>query len=262
MSVYAKDFVYNGTSLRSVNRDYILVSFDQSEDVAHQRRINSSELTNDNYITHYYGHVADTPLEFDITITKCEGKITKADAKELSDWLFETSEPKVMYLVPVDNTDEMYTGTDFIGSFTEMRYGENNETITFHFQNISGYAFSKLQSVEVDMRESYVVEIPVTGSTAGEVIYPVIRIAPVSSGELTITPIQSGVEFSIDVQTSNNIVINDRNLFYEDGTLCPFENLNNFNWPYLLNGNNMWILGGTASAIVTVETRFLVTTGY
>lgn len=261
MAIYGADFVYNGTSLKSIDEDYMLASFDQSENVAHQRRINSSEITNDNYIQHYYGHVADTPLEFDLTITRCQEEITQEDAKKLSDWLFATSEPKVMYLVPGADDNAMYRGTDFIGAFTEMRYAEGNTAVTFHFMNISGYAFSKLQSIEVDMREADTIEIPMNGSMAGEIIYPVVRIAPVSSGTLDII-MQGGDTFSVDIQNGNNFVINDRNLFYEDGSLCSFDNLNNFNWPYLLNGNNVWTLSGSGVAIVTVETRHLVTTGY
>lgn len=260
MSIFGSDFTFNGTSLKSIDADYFLVAFDvETETTAHQRTINQSSITNDGYIKHYYGHMADTALTVDLTITRCSNEpITKADATALSNWLFATSEPKVMYVTPVTGESAMYENVDFIGSFTSMTYEEGHSAITFHFENISGYAFTKEQT-NVIAAGTESVTIVNNGSKTGEVIYPVVTIEPATSGTITIT--MGGLTtFSVEGTAGVEFTIRDRSMYLSNGQFYSFENLNNFNWPYLLDGENVWTITGNAK--ITVKARYLVTTGY
>lgn len=260
MAIHGKEFIYNGTPLSSFSDDYILVSFEESDNTAHQRRINESAITNDNYIKHYYGHVAETPLEFDLTITRCQkDAMTRADAQTLSNWLFANSEPKELLIVPNPGENVMYEDVYFIGAFTEMRYEEMHSAITFHFVNISGYAFTKLYTYDIDTAVNSTFTIRNVGSRTGEIIYPEVTVIPAETGTLTIG--MNGIDnFSVDMTDQTPFTIRDRSMCLGSGLVYSFDNLHNFNWPYIKDGNNVWVFSGNAH--IQIKTRFLITTGF
>lgn len=258
--MYARDFNFDGTSLSSIDSDFIVVAFDVSDpDPSHQRTINQSDFTNENYVRHYYGHMANTALAFDITIARCsEDHISKADAKTLSDWLFTNSDPRVLYMTPRNGDHVMYENVDFIGSFTSMQFVGDYNAVAFHFENISGYAFTKPQTYTINTVSAPTYTITSGGSMAGETIYPTITVTPIASGTLTIN-MNNDRTFSVDMTRGTAFVIRDRSLYNLDGSLYSFDNLNNFNWPYLKDGDNVWVFTGQAQLEIT--TRYLVTTG-
>jgi hypothetical protein len=260
-NMYAQDFNYDGTSLSSINSDFIVVAFEVNDpDPAHQRTINQSGITNDNYVKHYYGHIADTALSFDITIARCsEDHISKSDAQTLSDWLFAHSDPRVLYLVPRNGDHVMYENTDFIGSFTSMQFNGDHNALTFHFENISGYAFTKPQTYTIaTLDNNGVYTITPNGSKTGEVVYPTILVRPNATGTLSIT-MRGTDQFLVDMTDGVNFYIRDCGLYREDGSLYSFDNLHSFNWPYLIDGENVWTFTGDATLEVTA--RYLITTG-
>lgn len=260
MAIYGSDFTYDGTSLSSIDDDYILVSFEENDsETMYKRTINQSNITNDNYIKYYYGHMADQPITLKLTISRCEDALTKQDAKVLTDWLFANSDPRVLFVTPRTGDFGVFENVDFIGAFTTMNYEANHNAISFTFENISGYAFTKPQTFTIDTGEESSLTITNSGSQAGEVIYPEISVEPNETGTLAIAV--GGVStFSVQMTEGEPFVIRDRNMYKPNGTLYSFENLNNFNWPYLNNGDNVWSFTGDAN--ITVTTRFLVTTGY
>lgn len=261
MSVFAGDFTYDGTALSSLSGGYMVVALDVGREAAHQRTINHSEITNDNYVQHYYGHVADTPLKLSVTITKSadDEQFTRTDANAIADWLFHYSEPKVLYFTPCESDNVMYEDTDFIGAFTAMEYMDGNDGVTLNFECISGYAFSKVQTTTVDTSVNDAVTITSGGNMAGEIVYPVVRVHPLASGVLTIA-MNGADEFQVEMDDGVDFYISDRNMFLTDGSLYSFENLVNFNWPYLKDGDNVWTFGGAAE--LTIEARYPITTGY
>ena len=260
MSVFAGDFNYNGTALSSLSGGYMVVALDVGREAAHQRTINHSEITNDNYVQHYYGHVADTPLKLTVTIVKSgEGNFTRDDANAIADWLFRYSEPKVLYFTPCNGDNVMYENTDFIGAFTSMEYMDGNEGVTLVFENIGGYAFSKVQTTTIDTTLTESKTIKSAGNMAGEIVYPVVRVHPLATGVLTIT--MGGTDqFKVEMDNGVDFYVSDRNMYTSGGSLYSFEHLVNFNWPYLKDGDNVWTFSGDAQ--ITVEARYPITTGY
>lgn len=263
MTIFGRDFTYDGVTLSSINDDYALVSIgtNDNDDVMYERAINSSNITDDNYIKHYYGHMADPVLEFDVTITRCsELPMTKADAKVLTDWLFAYSEPKVLSVEPRPGEFGAAEDIEFIGAFTSMHYEAGYSAITFHFENISAYAFTRIHTYNIDTGLSPLYTIENTGSKTGELIFPKITVNPQQSGALRIT-IGGLSTFSVVVTNGINFIIEDRNMYRPGGALYSFDNLNNFNWPYLTDGINVCTFGGARCNLI-IETRFLVTTGF
>lgn len=260
MNIYGQDLIYNGTALSSLDTDFLLASLgDDTSDAMYERSISGGAITNDNYIKHYYGHIADDVLEFDVTITRCSGRLTKADAKMLTDWFFAYSEPKVLEVVPRDGDFGVHENVEFIGAFVSMNYDGEHDMITFHFENISAYAFTKVQTYTIDTSETLSYTITNIGSKTGEIVYPKITVTPAESGVLRIT-MGGTTTFSVQMTDNTPFIIDDRNMYLQDGSLYSFDNINNFNWPYLKDGENVWTFSGNAA--LTVETRYLVTTGF
>ena len=104
MTVQAKDFMFNGVLLSSLNDDYKLVSFDTSpSDTSVNFMDNKVEMSDINYnspVVHFYNSTAKNTLEFDIMISKQSGEyLTQSDIYELSSWLTSPVSPKVLSFV-------------------------------------------------------------------------------------------------------------------------------------------------------------------
>lgn len=256
MAVSARDFTFNGKALSSFSTEYVLADFDETDSgVGVSRIFQQSNMTNDNSVVYFYDAVGSALLEFDISVCRLDGEdLTPANCKELSDWLMGEVVPRVCYFTGCDSESAVYDDTEFIGGFTTSNYTQIGTSrriaMTFHFTNISAFGFTP----------EYTFAVPATitnpGSKTGEPVYPVITITPTGTGTVTInnTDDTSVGAFSIGVQKGTKVIIDDRNLYEEDGDLYDFDNLNNFYWPALVDGTNHITVSGPAT--VTMKTRF------
>ena len=256
MAVCAQDFTFNNKALSSFTTEYALVDFDETDSSPGiTRAFQQSALTNDNSVVYFYDAIGSSLIEFDITICRMDGDdLTPEDSKELSDWLIGEVIPREAFFTSCDVDSAVYDNTYFIGGFTSSSYTQAGSArrfgMTFHFVNISPYGFTAEETFNVPG------VIPNTGSRTGEVVYPVITIVPSATGIVTInnTDDTSVDAFSINMTSGTTVIVNDRNLFKTNGDLYSFENLNNFNWPALLDGDNHIVTTGDAT--VTMTTRF------
>lgn len=256
MAVCAQDFTYNGKALSSFDTEYLLIDIDETEDSPGiSRAFQQSALTNDNSVVYFYDAIGSSLIEFDITICRKDGAdLTPANSKELSDWLMGEVIPREAFFTSCQGESAVYDDTYYIGGFTNSTYaqvGSNRRfAMTFHFTNISPFGFTA--------EETYVVPgtIVNSGSRTGEPIYPLITIVPSRTGTVTInnTDDPSVGAFSIEVHEGTTVIVNDRNLLTSGGLLYSFDNLNNFYWPALVDGENH--IEVTGDATVTMTTRF------
>lgn len=237
------------------------------------RTINHSSFSNDSYIQHYYGHVADQALNFDITIGHCErDRFTQDEVVALSGLFLDNSAPKTIRFIPEDADADpvyaMYYNVEYIGSFTSMSYTDVGLThkvgLTFHFENISAYAFSPEWSATAthysNNEEDTLLQMN-NPYGVGEIIYPQIEITPIEGGVLGIDCGQ-GDPFEVHMRYGSPFIIKDRSMYYKsNGNPYSFDNLENFNWPYLKDFYNGWVISGN-SAVVKVTSRWLVPLGY
>ena len=259
MAVFAKDFTFNNIALSSFSAEYCLVDFDDEDNsTALSRSFQQSSITNDNSVVYFYDAIGSALLEFDITICRKDDKdLTPANAKELSDWLMGEHIPRVAYFTSCDDEHAVYDDTDFIGGFTQSSYTQRGTTqkmgMTFHFQNISPYGFTK--EVSVTTSEG-TVTLENTGSRTGELIWPTITINPTAAGKVHINNLSdpSVGSFIINMKSDTPVIIEDRNVFTANGELYSFDNLDNFNWPALVDGENEILIYGAAT--VTITARF------
>lgn len=273
MTIQAKDFTFNDISLSSFDTGYLLVSFDNSASNSGvsiiNTSINHSELNYDSPIVSFYNRLPDDVLSFDISICRSDGQyLTKDNITELQDWLFAPKTPKVAYFTPYDNdTNAVYTDVDFIGMFSASSLEDigqvNKFGISFTFVNISPYAFTQPYTYNIDNTSGVsAVEFYSAGTHVGEIIYPKITISPSETGILRLFN-DYGIydePLSIKVTSGQTVIIKDRNLYLQDGSLYSFSNLNNFNWVAIRDGqNNIW--GEDVFCAIQIETRYFENVG-
>lgn len=272
MTIQAKDFVFNGVSLSSFTTDYMLVSFDTSADENDvsiiQTSISHTDLSASSPIVHFYNRTPQDVLSFSISVCREDGQyLSQENVKELQEWLFAPKVPKVAYFLPYDdNSKAVYEDIEFIGTFASSSYEEigqvNKAGISFSFTNIAPYAFTQIYSYDIDSSSgSGSVKIENMGTHVGETIYPQITITPAEDGTVTITnSTDTSVEpLSINVTANAPVIIKDRNLYLQDGSLYSFNNLNNFNWVAILDGMNE--INVTGKCTVNIQTRFFENVG-
>lgn len=275
MTVQAKDFVFNKVSLSSFDTGYSLVSFDSSVSNSGMSIINTSinrsELNYDSPIVNFYNRLPNDVLSFDISICRSDGSyLTKENIRELQKWLFAPKTPKVAYFLPYDNdTNAVYADLEFIGLFSGSSYDDigqvNKIGITFTFVNISPYAFTKVYTYNIDYVSTAIdyVEFFSEGTHTGELIYPKITITPDESGTLWLcnnAEFYQG-QFEINLTANQTVVIKDRNLYLEDGSLYSFDNLNNFNWLAVGDGANCFFINNGFKCKVQIEVRYFENVG-
>lgn len=274
MAVQAKDFTFDGVSLSDIGDDLILVTMDTSptniDEDYFSERVNRSDFNYDTPITHFYNKYASDVLKFEITIAHSDGSlITSEDVINLNRWLLAPKTPKVAYFTPYDNYDEysVYGDVDYIGVFVGSKYSSIGQvgkiSVTYSFENISHYAFSKQETYNVSPRQSSDANVTITGGgSSGEYSYPEIIITPMS--DCTVTIKNNDVDqdaFSIDVEDGVEIIISDFNIrTIDSGALYSFDNVNNLYFPFLVDGDNHLTVTGNAD--VTFRVRFCVNVGY
>lgn len=281
MEVQASDFYYNGTSLSSLG-DFALVSFDTSasnSDVTMMSMdINRSSLTYNSPISHYYNKVASDVLKWSITIIHKENVyLSQSDVRTLTGWLMSPVKPCVAYFVPCSDRSNMvaYRDIDYIGVFNSWSYTEIAQNqkigITFYFENISPYAFTKEQTYTctANTNNNGTVTIDSVHYT-GQEILPTITLETSNYATVTLNNDSdySREALSINANPSKTIVISNYNLFDSNNNLLDFDDyLNNFNWVKLIDGQNVLTMtvrseqSGTVSATATITVRFLTNVG-
>ena len=252
MTVQAKDFMFNGVLLSSLNDDYKLVSFDTSpSDTSVGFMDNKVEMSDINYnspVAHFYHSTAKDTLQFDIMISKKSGEyLTQAEVRELSGWLTSPISPKVLSFVKYTKDDgtAVYEDIDYIGVFNKAEYSEMGQVqkmgIGFSFTNISPFAFTKEREVNIDNTvQDNTITISSEGTTTGLPVYPIIEIMPTEDGTITITNLTNENDngFGVNVKNGEKIIIKDFNMFLNNGDLYSFDNLISLKFPYLIDGDN------------------------
>lgn len=252
MTVQAKDFMFNGVLLSSLNDDYKLVSFDTSpSDTGVGFMDNKVEMSDINYnspVAHFYHSTAKDTLQFDIMISKKSGEyLTQAEVRELSGWLTSPISPKVLSFVKYTKDDgtAVYEDLDYIGVFNKAEYSEMGQVqkmgIGFSFTNISPFAFTKEREVNIDnTAQDNTITISSEGTTTGLPVYPIIEITPTEDGTIIITNLTNENDngFGVNVRNGEKIIIKDFNMFLDNGDLYSFDNLISLKFPYLIDGDN------------------------
>ncbi len=273
MAVQAKDFTFDGVSLSSIGADFVLVTMDSSPteiDVDYfNEQVNRSDFNYDVPVTHFYNKYGSDVLKFEITIAHDSGKpLTAEDIIKLNKWLLAPKVPKVAYFTPYDECENhsVYADVDYIGVFVGSKYSDIGNVkkiaVTYSFENISHYAFSKTITSTATATSSKPASITITGGgSSGECAHPEIIITPKANGVVTIK--NSAVDqdaFSVNVTNGVGIRISDYNIYYvSTGELYSFDNVNNLYFPILIDGKNTLTITGRAD--ITVHTRFYVNVG-
>ena len=273
MAVQAKDFTFDGVSLSDIDEDFILISMDTNpseiEVEYFNERVNRSDFNFDVPVTHFYNKYGMDVLKFDITIARDDGSpLTQEDVIKLNKWLLAPKTPKVAYFTPYDDADDysIYEDIDYIGVFVGSKYSSIGQVkkvaVTYSFENISHYAFSKELTFSAAPRQSTPANVVITGGgSSGEYAYPEIIINPRANGIITIgnTSIDQSA-FSINVENGLSIIISDFNItMVSDGGLYSFDNVNNLYFPILIDGDNYLTITGDAD--ITIKVRFCVNVG-
>lgn len=273
MTVQAKDFMFNGVLLSSLNNDYELVSFDTSpSDTSVGFMDNKVEMSDINYnspIVHFYHSTAKDTLQFDIMISKRNGKyLTQSEIRELSGWLTSPISPKVLSFVKYKRDDgtAVYEDLEYIGVFNKAEYSEMGQVqkmgVGFSFTNISTFAFTKESEVNVNNTlEDKTIIISSDGTRTGLPIYPIITIDPKETGTVVITNKSNpnDIGFGINVRNNEKVIINNFNVYKEDGSLYSFDNLTSLRFPYLIDGDNEIQIQG--KCICDITYRFYANIG-
>lgn len=273
MTVQAKDFMFNGVLLSSLNSDYELVSFDTSpSDTSVNFMDNKVDMSDINYnspTVHFYNSTAKDTLKFDIMISKRSGEyLTQSEIFELSSWLTSPVSPKVLSFVihAKDDGTAVYEDLEYIGVFNEAEYSEMGQVqkmgIGFTFTNMSAFAFTKEKTVNIDSSSvDKTVTIASEGTRTGLPIYPIITINPKETGTVVITNKSNpnDIGFGINVRNNEKVIINNFNVYKEDGSLYSFDNLTSLRFPYLIDGNNEIQIQG--KCICDITYRFYANIG-
>ena len=273
MTVQAKDFMFNGVLLSSLNNDYKLVSFDTSpSDTSVNFMDNKVEMSDINYnspVVHFYNSTAKNTLEFDIMISKQSGEyLTQSDIYELSSWLTSPVSPKVLSFVKYlkDDGTAVYDDLEYIGVFNKAEYSEMGQVqkmgIGFTFTNISAFAFTKEKTTTIDCSSgSGNATISSEGTNNGLPVFPTITINPLETGTVTIinNSITDDIGFGVNVRNGENVIINNFNVYNEDGSLYSFDNLTSLKFPYLIDGDNEIQIQG--NCICNITYRFYANVG-
>ena len=265
MSIIARNFTFNGVALNDFDDKYMLVDLDnQDRGNAFSRQLQTSMITNDSPITHYYGSTASNVITFDIAICRRDWEfLTVEDCNQLSNWLMGDPIPKECHFDSCNVA--VFNNTYFIGSFVSSSYLqsglEQKYAMIFSFQNMSGYGFTPRYGYALSTEVSNVVTTQ--GSSTGEMIYPDFVITPNETGIVTINNLTdtSMDELSLNVTSGKVIKVSDRNLLNDDDTLCDMRtHLNTYNWPCLLNGRNEIYV--TGNAVIQMYVRYFVNLGF
>jgi hypothetical protein len=264
---------FNGTLLSQLDNAFILVDFSSSvvdaSDEMLNGKINRSDFHHDSPITHYYDKVAGDVLKFSITISKSNGEmLTKSDVKKLTGWLLSPIEPKVCNFIPYEGAETpVYSDVDYIGNFTDFSYVEMSQFhkmgITFSFENISQYAFTKEKEYSITSTGAGGASLTIenSGTATGELVYPVIEVNPNADGVISIQNMSNSNigALEMDVYKNDSFIISDRNMIRPDGSLYGFRNLHNLNWVALVDGENTIKLTGNCN--IVIKTRFFENVG-
>lgn len=261
-NMYARNFVYNGTSLSSLDSNYLVAAFESdAEDEFNMvsRSVGRSDIRYDQPLTYDYGAIDEDVLTFDVNIIKnSDDPITRSEMRQLVSWLMSPVVPQWANFTGCN--DDYFNDLYFKGRFVSARsrnIGESRKiAATFTFENIAPYAFTEEYTyILTTSNGEAATTIENYGTYVGKTVLPQITIHANSTGNVTIrnSADSSQDAFSIYLLTGQEVTVRDHNCF-NGSALFPFENLNNYNWPIIKDGNNPILVTGDAT--VTIKTRF------
>lgn len=274
VAVQAKDLIFNGLSLSSIDSDLKLVAFDTSPsdtDVEFMdNKFESSDISYNSPIVHFYNSTAKDTLQFDIMISNKYGEyLSQSIIKDLCNWLTSPVEPKVLSFVEYkdDEGKSVYSNVEYIGVFNKATYSEMGQSrkmgIGFTFTNISNFGFTRPFTTTINNSSGgiTITSIINNGTYTGLPIYPRIEISPLEDGTVYITNLSdhSGDTFGINVTNGEDVVIEKFNVFDSDGNFYSFDNLTSLKFPCLIDGENLIEISG--KCICRITYRFYVNIG-
>lgn len=251
---YARNLVYNNKSLSSIDSSLIIVTFasaggsyEESEVV--NRSVLASPITYDDVIAYDYGAVDNSVYKFSITIARDDGDpLQPSTIRALESWLLSPNEPKWLEFEKGDCVgDAVYDDVVYKGRFVRAAYEESpgyrKYAITFNFENISPYGFTKQYAWELDSTvEAGTATISAPGTDVGKLVNPVVLIQSNSSGQNNLIDHESGTQY-IDAEDTEAL-----NLEYNDeaeGQTITIQNLDANTAPFIIK-----IPQGTTVALI------------
>ena len=274
MAVQAKDFTFDGISLTTFNKDYELVSFDTSpSDTSVEFMDNKVEMSDANYnspTVHYYYSAAKDTLEFDIMIANRRGEyLTQQEIIDLSSWLTNSTEPKVLYFTEYTNDSDnaVYKNIEYIGVFNKAKYSEMGQSrkmgIGFTFTCISSYGFTRPFTTRINNSTGGIKTTSIinTGTNTGLYIYPIFEITPMETGTVYISNLSDTAngEFGINVTNGEKIIIKEFNVYDSRGDFYSFDKLTSLHFPRFVDGENLIKING--KCICDITYRFYMNVG-
>ena len=99
------------------------------------------------------------------------------------------------------------------------------------------------------------------GTYVGKTVVPEITITPTATGVVTIQNVTDTSQdaFSIHVTNGEIVTIKDFNCYLSNGSLYDFSNLDNFNFPVMLDGINTFNITGDCQ--VQIKARYYEAVG-
>ena len=289
---YARDFTYDNRTLLSIDPNLIVVSFDStsttSENEIVSRNVLRSDITYDDVLTYDYGAVDNSVYKLKLTIARMDGDVlSQSLVRTLVSWLISPTEPKwLTFNRGGCASAAMYDGVEFKGRFNRVTYdmstGYNKYAISFEFENISPFGFTRQYAWEFDLQNSSSsATLSPVGTNVGKLVTPAILITSDSStggaelpddidnleftrGEGQIISIHNldGNTAPFLIQCPQDVtiaVIGDNCYYYNDDpafdvrnmSLYNFSNLVNFNFPRMVSGGvNRFVFEGTGNIII------------
>lgn len=257
MAVYCQDFTFNGKTLSSFDPDLVVVSFTDSRynsDVTVvNRSVQRSEITYDDALTYDYGVLDNDVYRFTITLANEHADYLSQDlVRKLTSWLISPTEPKWLEFTRYPNPegrakDPVYLDVQFKGRFIRTSMddigGVNKVGITFEFENISPYGFTKQYAWEVDSTlETQTATLSTPGTDIGKLVTPVVLIESHTSTQDGLIDHETGTQY-IDAEDTEAL-----NLEYNDeaeGQTISIQNLDANTAPFIIK-----IPQGTTVALI------------
>ena len=270
-NVHGKNFTYNGKS----SEDYklMIASFEQDEEIQMglSRDILSGEMNMYRTSPNHMGTKYNSVLSFTITIIKdpCDntttGYFTEDEVDDVNAWLTSANYPLLFHMYDYD--PDVYKKYDYFGIFTESEAQVVNGKVVgikYTFTTNSPYAFTELITKKFYCVGETTLTINISNSEREGWIYPVIKLEPTNTSELSRVDIgiksitDNNREMTVNVLKEPFVIDCQKSKIYDSLGLLSFDDLgisdiDYIYWLKLYHGeNNLVVTGDTA---ITFEYR-------
>lgn len=265
---YGKSFDYNGASTKDFN--LIIVSDENISDFGMSKELLKGSSTKYRKTYNHFGAKYSNPLVFNIKLikdvnyysTQKELLFNENEISNIVAWLTSNDIPTLLHFKNYcTNADE---NIDYFGVFTDIvPYVQNECVFGFitTFTCSSSYGFTKEYNYILDTTNSSI-EIESMSDEYNDFVYPVIEIAPHSTGTIVLKNETDNDSMTLNVQNGNNIYIDCANQIIknEAGNLklsdlgVSISDISTFYWFRLLSEINVVTLSGNAT--VTIRCRY------